>query len=173
MSGAVFLEGDKVNLRTVEEKDLEFLRDTYNLPEVRDQMSHDRPANLEQQRDFFENVICSDENVNLAISVDEEMVGLVSLKPKQEGVGQIGIWIHPDHHGKGYGTEASKLLIGHAFDEMRYHKVYAQALESNEASQKIWEKLGFTQEGELREQTFRNGEYEDTYYYGLLEEEWD
>lgn len=173
MPGAVFIEGEKVNLRTVEEEDLEFIRDTYNLPEVRDKMSHNRPQNLEQERDFFENVVCEDEQVNLAVSVEDEMVGLVSLVPKDEGVGELGIWIHPDYHGKGYGTEASELLIDHVFNQLRYHKIYTRALESNTASQKVWEKIGFTREAELREQHFRNGKHENVYYYGILEDEWN
>lgn len=173
MPGALFLEGDKVNLRTVEEEDIEFIRDTYNLPEVRKFLSYRRPANFEQEKDFFENVVCGDEQVNLAICRDEEMMGLVSLIPKDEGVQEVGIWINPEYHGEGYGTEASRLIIGYAFRELNVHKVTARAYETNKPSQKIWEKLGFTQEGEMREQVYTDGEWRDTFYYGILEEEWN
>lgn len=174
MPGAVFLEGDEINLRTVEEEDLEFIRDTYNLPEVRKYMSHFKPANLEQEKDFFQNVVCSDEEVNLAICVDDEIIGLISLIEKDaDSAVEIGLWIHPNYHGNGYGTEASELMIDYGFRELALHKVIARAYESNKGSQRIWEKLGFEKEGELREQIYAEGDYEDVYYYGFLEDEWE
>lgn len=174
MPGAVFLEGDRVNLRTVEEEDIEFIRDTFNLTEVRRNISHSEPANIEQEQEFFDQVICGDEEVNLAISVDEEMIGMITLSPqKEQSVKQIGLWIHPDYHGNGYGTEASELAVDYAFTELRVHKVVARALETNRGSQRIWEKLGFEKEGELRQQAYHEGSYEDLYMYGILEHEWD
>lgn len=173
MPGALFIEGEKINLRTVEEEDLEFIRETFNIPEVRKHLSHRGPQNLNQERTFFEEVISGDEATNLAISRNEEMIGLISLtEQKEEGVKEIGLWIHPDHHGNGYGTEASKVMVSYAFNELRIHKIIAKAMESNPGSQRIWEKLGFQREGELRENTFRNGSYEDVYLYGVIEDEW-
>lgn len=173
MPGALFLEGNEINLRTVEDEDVEFIRDTFNLPEVRKFLSHRGPQNLEQERGFFEEVISGDEETNLAICRDKEMIGLISLtEQKEEGVKEIGLWLHPDHHGNGYGTEASELMISYAFNELRVHKIIAKAMESNTGSQRIWEKLGFQKEGELRENTYRNGSYEDVYIYGVIKNEW-
>lgn len=173
MPGAIFLEGDNVELRTVEEEDLEFIRDAYNHPEVREYMSHSRPFNLDQEREFFEEVVKSEESVNLAICLDGETIGLVEIKEEEEGVGEIGIWIGPEHQGEGYGSEASELLADYAFNELPYHKLVARAWQDNEASQGIWEKLGFEQEGKLREQVFNDGRYGDVYIYGLLRDEWE
>ncbi|MFB6158209.1 MAG: GNAT family N-acetyltransferase [Candidatus Nanohalobium sp.] len=86
-------------------------------------------------------------------------------------VAEIGIWIHPDYHGNGFGTEASELLVKYAFDHRNYHKIVARAIESNTGSQKIWEKLGFQKEGEQREEMYRDGKHRDVYYYGLIEHE--
>ena len=173
MPGAIFLEGDKVNLRTVEEEDLEFLRNNVNHPEVRTFLTTRKPVNMEQEKEFFKEVISNDEPVNLAICSNNQITGIIELREKKEGVGEIGIWIAPDYHQKGYGTEASRLLIDYAFNQLRYHKIYTGAFESNKASQKVWKKLGFQKEGELREQVYRNGEFENLYYYGILEKEWE
>ena len=48
MSGAVFLENEKVELRTIEDEDLEFIGKNFNHPEVRSGLGYDRPQNLEQ-----------------------------------------------------------------------------------------------------------------------------
>ena len=173
MPGAIFLEGEKINLRTIEDEDIEFIRDSYNLTEIRTNISHSKPANLEQEREFFEQVICGEDDINLSISLEGEMIGMITLSPeKDQGVKQIGLWLHPDYHGNGYGTEASRLMIYYAFKEIRVHKVLARALDSNKASQKIWENLGFEQEAVLREQSYHNGGYEDLKMYGVLKDEW-
>lgn len=174
MPGAVFIEGNSVNLRTVEEEDIEFIRDTYNHPEVRTYISNWTPANKEQEREFFENVVCGDEGVQLLVTHDEEPIGMIGLQPKEQpNVMEIGLWLHPDYHGNGYGTEASRLIVDHAFSELGVHRVKARAMDNNPGSNRIWEKLGFQKEGKLRENMLHEGEYRDTNVYGILEDEWE
>jgi len=100
-------------------------------------------------------------------------MGLIELSEENgDGSAEIGIWIAPEYHGNGYGTEASKIVVEYAFKQLRYHRVFTRAFESNKGSQRIWEKLGFTKEGELREQAYREDNYENVHLYGLLENEW-
>lgn len=174
MPGAVFLKGQKINLRTVEEEDVKFLRDNINRQDVRTHLTARKPVNLKQEKDFFEEVISSEDNVHLAISREEEIIGIISLEEDEKDlrVAELGIWIDPDHHGKGYGTEAAKLVTDYGFNELNYHRIMARAHGENKGSQRIWEKLGFTKEGELREQVYRQGEFTDAYLYGILEHEW-
>ncbi len=174
MPGALFLEDDKVNLRTIEEEDLEFLRDNINSPRIRTFLTVRKPQNMSQQKSFYEEVISGEEDVHLAVCDDEDIVGIISLEEdrKDVGVAKIGIWIGKDYQGNGYGTEAAELITDYGFSTLDYHRVMAQAYESNKASQRIWEKLGFTKEGELREQIYRNGNRENAYVYGVLKREW-
>ena len=175
MAGAVFLEGDNVDLRTIEEEDIEFLRDNINRPEIRKNIGHRGPANLGQEKDFFEEVVSSDEGTHLSITRkgESDMVGIISLEPKSEGVAEIGIWISPENHGKGFGTEASELLIEHGFNRERLHRIHARVFQKNEKSKSVWKKLGFTHEGTHRKDYFDDGKFWDTEIYGLLEEEWN
>ncbi|MFQ3274912.1 MAG: ribosomal-protein-alanine N-acetyltransferase [Candidatus Nanohaloarchaea archaeon] len=175
MPGAVFLEGDQVNLRTIEEEDIEFLRNGLNNPEIRKFLTTRRPVNLEQEKDFFENVISSEDGVHLAICREEETIGITSIEEHSKDLqtAEIGLWIETDRHGNGYGSEAARLLTDYALKELNYHKIYARTDERNEASRKIWEKLGFKQEGKLREQSYANGEFKDILIFGILEHEWD
>lgn len=156
MPGAQFLEGEKVNLRTIEEEDIEFLNQGINNHEVRKYLTIRRPQNLSQQQDFFEEVVSGGDDVHLGICVEEEMIGIVSLEEVKDDVdtAEIGIWIDPNHHGNGYGTEAVELITDYGFRELAYHRIAATVYENNKGSQRIWEKLGFQEEGELREQTF-------------------
>jgi len=176
MPGATFIEGDKVNLRTIEEEDLEFMRESVNDAEVRVDMGNKRPKNMEAEKQFFEENLSGSEDPSLMICSDGERIGIVKItreEDESDKVGKLGIWLHPDHHGEGYGTEACELIIDYGFNQLNLHKLYARAHQDNKASQKLWEKLGFEKEGVLREQAFLNGEYKYLFYYGILEDEWE
>jgi ribosomal-protein-alanine N-acetyltransferase len=174
MPGAIFLEGDKVNLRTIEEEDIEFLRDNINNAEVRSHITARKPVNMEQERGFFEEVISSDDDVHLAVCSDQEMVGIISLEEKEKElrVSEIGLWIAPEHHKNGYGTEAAEIITEYGFEELNLHRIMVRAHAENEGSNKIWERLGFTPEGTLRSHTYREGRFVDVNLYGLLEDEY-
>ncbi|PSG98833.1 MAG: GNAT family N-acetyltransferase [Nanohaloarchaea archaeon SW_7_43_1] len=176
MSGTVFLEGDKINLRTVEEEDIEFLRNGVNHPDVRVHMGNRRPQNLENEQEFFEEQICDEDKVHLLITKNNERKGIISLIPKgsnAEKMAEIGIWLHPEHHGNGYGTESARLITEYGFKQLNYHKIYARAHTDNQASISLWKKLGFEKEGVFKDHTFTQGEYKDIVYYGILEGDWE
>lgn len=179
MPGAIFLRGDRISLRTIEESDLEFLNRNVNDPRVRRPLTSASPANMAQSEAFFEDVVSDDDGVNLLICIDgdegePEPVGDIALFKVHDRTrwGEIAIAIHPDHWGDGYGTEASEVLVEYAFDERNLHRLQARVMASNDASRRVWEKLGFELEGRLRENQFDDGEYVDTLYFGLLEAEY-
>ncbi|WP_435319822.1 GNAT family N-acetyltransferase [Haloarchaeobius sp. TZWSO28] len=176
MPGARYLDGDDVTLRTVEEEDLAFINETINIRQVRLGMTMAGPAPMASTRSHFEENISDDESVNLLICVeDDEPAGMIILFDidDRRGKAEIGIWVAPDYQGNGYGTEAAALVVDHAFQQRRLHRVLARVLTTNDASARIWEKLGFTHEGTLRESEFLDGEHVGMRYFGLLEDEWD
>ena len=174
MPGPVFLEGERVELRTVEEEDLSFLQEAVNDPLVRRFLGRRDPINRHQEQEWYEERGSDDENVNLLICRDGEPMGTVGLYP-EDGMGvteEIGLFLAPDYWGEGFGTEASQLLTDYAFRERRTHRVTARVFEGNEGSRRIWEKLGFRHEGTFVEAEFVDGEYVDEYIYGITNAEW-
>lgn len=174
MPGGPFLSGERVTLRPVEEEDLEFLRDNSNEPRIRRPMTFDRPTNLHAQRERFEDMYDGDD-AGLLACVDGDPVGYVMLfhVDMSGGEAEVAYWITPDEQGQGYGREAVALAVAYALDERRLHRVHARALETNTASQRLLETLGFTHEGVQRDEKYVCGEYVDVHYFGLLESEWD
>lgn len=188
MPGPVFAEGDRVTLRPVEEEDLEFLHRWRNHPEVRVPLTDTDPRNAAQMEEFFEESVSNDgDGVNfLVCAEDAEPTREVPEDAETTPVGEIAIpwvrephatgmmmyWVAPPHQGNGYVTEATELLLDHAFRERRLAKVWATVLESNEASRHVLEKVGFVEEGCQRKETFMDGERVDSYRYGILAEEW-
>jgi RimJ/RimL family protein N-acetyltransferase len=142
MPGPVFLKGDHVTLRAIEEEDLEFLQEAITDPQVRRSIGGSTPYNLEQEREFFENVISDNETVQLLISNEETPIGMIGLEPinQEAGVTEVGYWIVPEYWGEGFGTEATELIVEYAFNRLRLHKVTARAFGFNDASQRLFRK---------------------------------
>ncbi|KTG28038.1 GNAT family N-acetyltransferase [Haloferax profundi] len=173
MPGAVFLEGDVVELRTVEADDIEFLHEMVNDPRVRNGIAAVDPITRTKEREWVESRGDGDD-INFVVCDDGTPVGSIGFKAPNviNGAVEVGYSVAPDHWGKGYATDALRTICGYAFRERRLNKVYANAYETNPASCRVLEKAGFQQEGVLREQGFVDGEHVDTLRYGLLSEEW-
>jgi ribosomal-protein-serine acetyltransferase len=82
--------------------------------------------------------------------------------------GEIGYWVATEHEGRGLATSAVSALIEHGFGELGLHRVEIRAATDNVRSRAIPERLGFTQEGVLREADVVGGRYQDLAVYGLL-----
>jgi ribosomal-protein-alanine N-acetyltransferase len=108
------------------------------------------------------------------ISIDGEAVGAISLKniSHSMGYGELGYGIAETHHGKGIATAALRLMIEKIFRETNLRKLIAYVHEENQASRRVLEKLGFQEEGLLREHYVISGTPVNEVLYGLLKHEW-
>jgi RimJ/RimL family protein N-acetyltransferase len=85
---------------------------------------------------------------------------------------EIGFTIAPEHQGRGYATEAARLLLGYLFTARGKHRITAHCDPRNTASAAVLERLGMRREGHLRESTWAKGDWTDDLVYGLLRDEW-
>jgi RimJ/RimL family protein N-acetyltransferase len=175
MPGVVFIEGETVTLRTLEDEDRDALQETTNHPDVRVKAGGPTKPFDEGDTDDYLDWLRDDDRVALAIAVEEEYVGMVSLKRIEHTnhYATAGVHVHPGHQRQGYGREAVELLVDWAFEQYGLHKVSANAYDFNHASRALIEDLGFTPEGRKREERYANGEYHDVHHYGVLESEWN
>ncbi|WP_313692596.1 GNAT family N-acetyltransferase [Halorarum halobium] len=174
MPGSVFKPGDRVSLRTVEAGDDEFLRRHRNDPTVRRPLGEVEPKTAADVAAYREEVVRGEDGLTLLICAEGDPVGLAFLfrEEPRSGVAELGYWLAPEAWGDGYATEAADLLCEHAFDERALHRLSARVYEGNDASANVLEKLGFLEEGRLREANVWGGERRDTLRYGLLAREW-
>jgi ribosomal-protein-serine acetyltransferase len=84
----------------------------------------------------------------------------------------IGYWIDGGHEGKGLVTRSAAALIGHAFRDLRLHRVEIKCEPGNTRSAAIPERLGFRKEGILRGAAWLYDHFVDHTVYALLEGEW-
>ncbi|WP_458206325.1 GNAT family N-acetyltransferase [Haladaptatus sp. NG-SE-30] len=173
MPGPVFLEGDRVELRTTEREDLDLLQQARSNPDLRRSLGFLQPYSHEQVEEFYENTITANNgDANFVVCVDGEPIGEASLFGIERDHGEIAYWIDTDWQGEGYATEAVSLLLDYAFDTRGLHRIVAKVAAFNEASQALVERLGFAQEGRLRDHVFSRGDYRDVLFYGLLCDEY-
>ena len=100
-----------------------------------------------------------------------KLLGGVTLGNIRRGVarsGHIGYWIGEKYAGNGFMVDALDLLIRHAFDTMRLHRIEAACIPDNKRSIRVLEKVGFTREGLLRSYLKINGGWQDHYLYALI-----
>jgi RimJ/RimL family protein N-acetyltransferase len=84
---------------------------------------------------------------------------------------EYGVTLSADHRGKGYAAEAVVILMRFMFAERRYHKCQARIFAHNEASLAFHRRLGFVEEGRLRDQVFFAGRHHDLVMMGMLADE--
>ena len=72
------------------------------------------------------------------------------------------------YRDRGLGTEALRLALRYAFDDLELHKVYLRVLEYNHRARRAYEKCGFVVEGYLREEMQVNGACHTLLYMGIL-----
>jgi RimJ/RimL family protein N-acetyltransferase len=82
------------------------------------------------------------------------------------GVGDREFW------GKGYGSDAMKLVLRYAFSELNMRRVTLNVFEYNPRAVRCYEKIGFQHEGRVRKYLNREGRRWDLMYMGITKEEW-
>lgn len=100
-----------------------------------------------------------------------KLVGGITLGNIRHGVaqsGQIGYWIGERYAGRGFMQEGLRLLVAHAFDTLRLHRIEAACIPDNQRSIRVLEKAGFQREGLLRSYLRINGIWQDHYLYALI-----
>jgi ribosomal-protein-serine acetyltransferase len=102
------------------------------------------------------------------------LVGLIGLHGIESPGGSafMGYWISEEFQGRGIVTRAARPLLDHAFRDLGLHRVEIRCAPGNTRSHGIPARLGFKQEGTLREAERLYDRYENSVVYGILESEW-
>src|SRR5205085_7965768 len=93
-------------------------------------------------------------------------------RSEQHRQGEIGWILHPDHHGRGYATEAGRALLRLGFDGAGLHRIFGRLDARYGASARVLEKLGMRREAHMVENELLKGEWVDEAVYAILDREW-
>lgn len=107
-------------------------------------------------------------------TLETEPVGMVVLaddRPEARSV-ELSLLLDPAHWGQGYGTDAMETILDACFAAWNLHRVTLHCEAGNARARRLYAKLGFAEEGTLRQAAFIDGAHADVLVLGLLAEEW-
>lgn len=124
-------------------------------------------------RAAFDARIAAGDTVEFVVDVDGAAVGTVTLFGFDALArhAEAGISLLPEARGRGVGTAALRQLVEFGFVRRNLRRVHLQAIASNAAALRSYEKAGFVVEGRLREHAWVRGAYEDMVLMGILRSE--
>jgi RimJ/RimL family protein N-acetyltransferase len=169
--------GAGIRLRPMEPSDAEALWRWNSDPDVmrwmndgyRQSLAHTVKRLEEREKNRYEAVLFGIETRD-----DATLIGLVHLHgaEPETGIAQIDLYIgEKDYWGRGYATDAMRTMCRFGFEQMRLHKIELTVVTENHAAHHVYRKLGFVDEGRLRQVFRRDGRWYDMYRMGLLEGE--
>jgi UDP-4-amino-4,6-dideoxy-N-acetyl-beta-L-altrosamine N-acetyltransferase len=143
-----------------------------NDPAIRNVMFTSREIGFDEHQAWFERVYQDPTRRLLIVETQDGPLGFVQFSAvEDEGVSDWGFYARPDAP-KGSGRLLGLTSLDHAFFSLHLHKVCGQAIARNQASIGLHKRLGFHEEGLLREQHRINGAFESVFCFGLLRSEW-
>lgn len=172
-------EGQLVRLRAYRTEDMEISLKLIEEEGLRDTLSMEVifPYSTDAQKEYIENSMKkNDKNIyNFAIEDKrtKQYIGSCGINEydMNKRIATIGLFISKDFQNKGYGTDALQVLCKFIFDELNAFKITLFYFDFNENARKLYDKIGFVQEGIYRKELFRYGKYHDVIHMGLFKEE--
>lgn len=171
------IEGKRINLRAREDEDIPVFHRWYNDPEITRFLGNPFPAiSLRQEQAIIERL--DDDPNRRAYSIvlkDGTLIGNCEINQLNWSARSCAVGIaigEKQYWGQGYGGEALDLMLSIAFDGLNLHKVWLTCAAYNERGLRAYRRIGFREEGRLRDDRFVDGSYHDTVIMGILEHEW-
>lgn len=169
--------GNKVYLSPVNVEDYEIYTKWMNDFKVTDGLgTSTKIYTLDKEKEYLNKKSTSDDYTFAIVSLEtDELIGNCSLFEVDiiKGIATVGILIgDEENRGKGYGSDALKLLISFAFDYLNLHNLMLVVFNFNEIAINAYKKVGFKEFGRRHEATLFKGKYYDDVYMELLEQDY-
>jgi len=172
------LTGERVVLRRHAPENLRAFERWYGDPEVvRLTRYQDGPMRHDEIERFFAARALGADSLSMAIHVrdTDRLIGTCALSQLDSDNGSALYHItigEKDAWGRGYGTEATALMMGHAFGGLGLHRIALSVFAFNERAIRAYQSVGFVIEGRAREAIWRDGRWWDEISMSLLDSDW-
>jgi len=176
--------GQRIRLRPVEKEDLPRFVKWLADEETRAHLGQYLPYGLMQEEHWYENNLKAGDEQAWAIDAQPEDVTMgpwdhigscalfkINWRNRHS---EAGILIGArEYWGRGYGTDAMATLVSWGFSTLNLNRIHLRVFVDNPRAIRCYQKVGFAEEGRLRQDDFRNGAYRDTLLMSLLRSEWE
>lgn len=177
--GDAILVGERVRLRGLQEEDLPTLA-RWEMDPGRMATSWDRvaPPSEAAAKDRIAKWCTNDkDDLGFAIETLDDPptlvgnVGLFGARPKDR-CAPIALALGREHVGRGYGTDAMRVIVDYGFREMGLHRIQLDVWSFNLAASRAYAKAGFVEEGRRRASFWHDGQWYDAVMMSVLDHEW-
>ncbi len=162
------LEGRNVILRPINKKDTENIICWRNQPFVRDKFIFQELFTKESHEKWLETMVDTGKVQQFIICIkfsgSVQPIGTIYLRDinQKDSKAEFGVFIGEKKFlGKGYGTEATEIILKYAFGELKLHKVMLRVLALNKRAIECYKKVGFVEEGYFKDEIKTQNEYQD------------
>lgn len=168
------IEGEKISLRPFDIEDSEF---TWQL---RNDMEGNKayggypfPVNIDSEKTWIANMYLQGVRKNIYLAIEEngsqKFAGYVGARNIDyvNNNAEVGLILLKEFRGKGYFKPAQILFYNYLFREINLHKVYSWVIKGNNIALENDKKIGFVEEGDIKEHIFQDGIYKDLIFISL------
>ena len=170
------LDGERVRLRPVADGDLPHFVQWLADWDVRRWLAEmDSPPTLKEERQWYDRRRSDPDAVMWAIdTLEGRLAGNIELRLQpMRRKAELGISIHDKTlWSQGLGTDAVRLVLHYAFEELALNRVELMTDEENARAIRCYEKCGFVREGLLRQHRLIDGKFGNTVVMSVLADEW-
>ncbi|MFX1374600.1 MAG: GNAT family N-acetyltransferase [Promethearchaeota archaeon] len=174
------IKGERITLGPVKREYIESYLKWLNDPELTQYLSIYLPLTRMMEEDWIENLKNRNDTIVFSILVNDKdesekhigNCGLHNIDWKNR-FAEVGIMIgEKEFQNKGYGTEAMELLVEYGFQQVNLNRIQLHVYDFNIRAINSYRKIGFIEEGRMRQAQFKNGKYHDMILMSILHEEW-
>ena len=129
------------------------------------------PFDVDMAYAWIEQLGANDRRQSFAVvAADGSLVGYAGLHDidHEHGLAEISFWTDPACQGRGFAAQAAQLLLDHAFGGLGLNRVQAFHMTRNPASGRLLARLGFSEEGVMRQRVRKWDRFEDVVIWALL-----
>lgn len=134
------------------------------------------PSNIESEKEWILNMYPKGLKLNIYFAIIEketnEFIGYCVARNINyiNRNADVGIIFNKNGRGKGYFREVSILFYDYLFSQLNLHKVYSIVLVDNKIALNSDKKIGFVEEGTIKEHIYQDGKYKDVIFISLYKE---
>lgn len=164
-----------IGFRIMEKSDLELLRNLRNDQSTWENLTSVEFISTGQQENWYESMQSSkvDESYTVFNPINQgEILGRIRVDciDRINRSIRVGVDILPDKRNMGWGKKTYNALLYYLFMHQGFHRIWLFCSDYNSHAKNLYLRLGFKEEGRLREAIWRNGTWNDLIVMALLED---
>ena len=170
------IEGNSVNLRSLELEDLEILKKWRNNKVNRIHTREFRLLNMVNQKHWFNSIHQDNPPKFIMFGVTDKqkkligVCGLTYIDWKNRHAEISNIMIMDKWQRSNEAKNTLELIIQYGFDELNLHRLWVEIFDTIPENKKLFEKMKFVKEGTLRDRLWRNSKWHDSFIYSTINE---